>query len=92
MLEQLRDGKEPRHLVRLQWVETFALRNGRELLFNEHGPLVADALLFPFGDAIPEEGVTDKFLAILLRLFGDPRLQPRSGSGWLRPLQLSAVG
>jgi hypothetical protein len=90
-LEQMRDGKEPRHLVRLQWVETFALRNGRELLFNEHGPLVADALLLPFGDATPEEGVTDKFLAILLRLFGIRDCSRRSGSEWLRLLQLSAV-
>jgi EH_Signature domain len=80
-LEQMRDGKEPRHEVRLQWVRTFALRDGRELLFQEHGPLVADALLLPFGDTTPEEGVTDKFLAILLRLFGDPRSQPAKWAG-----------
>ena len=87
-LEQMRDGKEPRHLVRLQWVETFALRNGRELLFNEHGSLVADALLLPFGEITPEEGVTDKFLTVLLRLFGDPRLHPEK---WIRMGNAAAI-
>jgi EH_Signature domain len=87
-LEQMRDGKEPRHEVRLQWVKTFALRDGRELLFQEHGPLVADALLLPFGDTTPEGGVSDKFLAILLRLFGDPRSQPAK---WTRMREAAAI-
>ncbi|WP_316229209.1 EH signature domain-containing protein [Bradyrhizobium sp. SZCCHNR1070] len=80
-LEQMRDGKEPRHEVRLQWVRTFALRDVRELLFQEHGPLVANALLLPFGDTTPQEATADKFLAILLRLFGDPRSQPAKWTG-----------
>ncbi|MBB5045967.1 hypothetical protein HNR60_000702 [Rhodopseudomonas rhenobacensis] len=87
-LEQMRDGKEPRHDVRLQWVKTFALRDGRELLFQEHGPLVAEALLLPFGASTPEEGVTDKFLAILLRLFGDPRSQPAK---WARMREAATI-
>jgi len=87
-LEQMRDGKEPRHEVRLKWVKTFALRDGRELLFQEHGRLVADALLLPFGDTTPEEDVTDKFLAILLRLFGDPRSQPAK---WARMREAAAI-
>jgi hypothetical protein len=86
-LEQMRDGEEPRHDVRLQWVKTFALRNQRELLFQEHGPLVADALLIPFGDNDPAEDVADKFSEVLLRLFGDPRLQP---SKWA-PMRGSAA-
>ncbi|MFC0242628.1 EH signature domain-containing protein [Rhodopseudomonas telluris] len=87
-LEQLRDGKELRHDVRLQWVKTFALRDVRELLFQEHGPLVAEALLFPFGNSTPDEDVTDKFLAVLLRLFGDPRSQPAK---WARMREAAAI-
>jgi hypothetical protein len=87
-LEQMRDGREPRHEVRLQWVKTFALRDGRELLFQEHGPLVADALMLPFGGTSPDEGVTDRFLTILLRLFGDPRLHPEK---WIRMRDAAAI-
>jgi hypothetical protein len=75
-LQRMRDGGEPRHDARLQWITSFALRNERDLLFQEHGPLVADALLLPFGSDTPEERVTDKFLTLLLRLFGDPRVHP----------------
>jgi EH_Signature domain len=87
-LEAMRDGQEPRHDVRLRWVKTFALRNERELLFQEHGPLVTDALLIPFGDTAPAEAVTDRFSEILLRLFGDPRLQP---ARWARMRAAAAI-
>jgi hypothetical protein len=87
-LEQMRDGRDPRHEVRLQWVKTFALRSERELLFQEQGPLVADALLLPFGETTPTEATTDKFLEILLRLFGDPRLHPAK---WARMRDAAAI-
>jgi hypothetical protein len=87
-LEQMRDGREPRHEIRLQWVKTFALRNERELLFQEQGPLVADALLIPFGETTPVEAISDKFLEILIRLFGDPRLHP---ARWARMRDAAAI-
>ncbi|MFT3937635.1 EH signature domain-containing protein [Rhodopseudomonas sp.] len=87
-LEQMRDGNGLQHEARLEWVKTFALQNERELLFQEHGPLVAEALLLPFGNATPDEGVTDKFLAILLRLFGDPRSHPAK---WARMREAAAI-
>ena len=87
-LEQIRDGKQLRHDVRLEFVTTFALREGRELLFEEHAPLVADALLLPFGNETPDESVTDRFLAVLLRLFGDPRSQPTK---WARMREAAAI-
>lgn len=87
-LEALRDGQEQCHDVRLQWVKTFALHDERELLFAEHAPLVADALLIPFGHTAPAEAVADRFTGILLRLFGDPRLQP---ARWIRMPEAAAV-
>src|SRR5262249_17758820 len=87
-LEALRDGREPRHDVRLQWIKTVALRDERELLFEEQGPLVAGALLIPFGDSAPEPAVVARFTELVLRVFGDPRLQP---ARWIRMPEASAV-
>jgi hypothetical protein len=87
-LQQMRDHLSQDHEGRLDWVKSFALRNERELLFEEQGPLVADALLIPFGDLTPPEAVSDRFLDLLLRLFGDPRLHP---GRWVRMESAAAI-
>lgn len=87
-LQQIRDHMSRDHGGRLEWVKSFALRNERDLLFEEQAPLVADALLMPFGDVTPPESVSDRFLDLLLRLFGDPRLHP---GRWVRMEGAAAV-
>jgi hypothetical protein len=87
-LMQMRDHMSRDHEGRLEWVKSFALRDERSLLFEEQGPLVADALLIPFGNETPEESVSDKFLDVLLRLFGDPRIHP---GRWVRMEEAAAI-
>lgn len=87
-LQQMRDHRARDHDDRLDWVKSFALRNERDLLFEEQGPLVADALLLPFGEVTPPEAISDKFLDLLLRLFGDPRLHP---GRWVRMQRAATI-
>lgn len=72
-------GSEPRD--RLALVQRVALGPEGRLLFDEHAPLVADALTKPFRDALPEKDVRDAYLSVLLALFKDPRLYP---GNWAR--------
>jgi hypothetical protein len=87
-MQQMRDRMPQDHPRRLEWVLQFAVRNERELLFEDHGPLVANALLLPFGSDTPPASVSDSFLRLLLRLFGDPRLHP---GGWARMPEAAAI-
>ena len=45
----------------------------------EQGPLVAEALVLPFGATTPDKTTRDKFLSLLIGLYRDPRLLP---GGW----------
>jgi hypothetical protein len=59
---------------RLALVKDLALDTRGKLVFDEHSPDVANALVLPFGDALPEKAIRDRYLALLLDLFKDPRL------------------
>ncbi|MET0968108.1 MAG: EH signature domain-containing protein [Tardiphaga sp.] len=87
-MQQMRERMPQDHQRRLEWVQQFAVRNARELLFEDQGPLVANALLLPFGDNTPPSAVSDSFLRLLLRLFGDPRLHPVR---WARMPEATAI-
>jgi hypothetical protein len=76
------------HEDRLQFVRLIGLKSERELQFADQAPLVADALTRPFTSAMPEKAIRDKYLSLLLGLFGDPRLNPGS---WTRMPQAEAI-
>ncbi len=63
--------------VRLRDVELLALDERRALVFSDHAALVGRALLAPYLEAaMPVKAVRDRFLALLIELFQDPRLEP----------------
>ena len=66
---------------RLTLVRDLALDDDGRLLFDEHAPLLANALTSPFGDTLPDKKVRDRYLDVLLNLFKDPRLPQH---GWTR--------
>lgn len=76
LLRQIANDKGLSPDRRLELVTFSALADQRTLNFQEHAPLVANALVLPFGQAIPESKIRDKYLQTLLALFGDPRLHP----------------
>ena len=80
-LKQLALGATVPPEDRLSLVRNLALGPNGKPIFNEQGPLVADALVLPFGDALPEKHIRDRYLAVLLDLFKDPRLP---GGRWSR--------
>ena len=62
--------------VRLRDVELLALDERRALIFSDHAALVGRALLAPYLQAaMPAKAVCDQFLALLIGLFHDPRLE-----------------
>ncbi len=69
-------GAEADPSKRLEIVQNLALRAQGGLTFPEHGPLVAEALIKPFGQTMPDRATRDQFLALLIALFGDPRRYP----------------
>ena len=73
-LQQLESGIEKDALKRLALVRNLALGPNDRLLFEDHAPLFANALLKPFDNTMPERVVRDPFLALLIALFGDPRI------------------
>lgn len=72
---------------RLKLIRSVALRNDR-LIFDDHAPLVADALLLPFAQSDPEEHFRKRVLDLALGLFGDPRLNPQR---WVRMRDAEAI-
>ena len=62
-------------LERLHLCERIALDERGQVIFDEHKPLLVGALLDPFGTVMPPKDVRDPYLDLLLRLFGDPRLE-----------------
>jgi EH_Signature domain len=80
-LQQLANGIEKDALKRLTLVRKLALGANGRLLFEDHAPFVATALLKPFNATMPEKEVRDPILAMLIPLFGDPRI---SAVRWTR--------
>ena len=79
LLRKLVDVKGISPAVRLSLVQGIALDGKRKLIFEPHGPLVANALVLPFAAAMPVKDVRDSYLSLLLDLFKDPRLP---GNAW----------
>jgi hypothetical protein len=75
LLDQLAEGGEPDHLKRLEKVERYALDKHGEPIFGDLLGKVAEALLKPFKGAKPERTLRDRFLLLLLKLLGDPRVR-----------------
>lgn len=75
-LKQLAAGAQRDHLKRLELVRSLSLRADGQLVFEDHAPLVAYALLKPFDSSTPEKSLRDTFLRVVLQLFGHPRLSP----------------
>jgi hypothetical protein len=73
-LGQIAGGAEQDPLRRLERVQALAIGADGRLVFEDQAPLVADALIKPFGGMIPEKSIRDGFLSVLIALFGDPRL------------------
>lgn len=67
--------------TRLAIVKNLALDRNGGLIFEEHAPLIANALVLPFGAVLPAKQVRDQYLSLLLELFKDPRLP---GARWSR--------
>jgi len=88
LLSKLATAKKMRALDRLDLVKAVAFNGEGGLNFGDHTPLVANALVLPFGDAMPERNVQDPYLHFLISLLGDPRLHP---GAWTRMPQAEAV-
>ncbi len=80
-LERLADMPGLDASDRLTLVKDLALDERGRLVFDDHAPLVANALVLPFGEAPPDKAVRDRYLDLLLDLFNDPRLPQ---SRWMR--------
>ncbi|MCQ0987166.1 EH signature domain-containing protein [Jiella marina] len=72
-LRLLADEAQLAALERLSFVKAIALDEKDELFFPSHGPQVANALLLPFAANQPSEEICDRYLDLLIGLFGDPR-------------------
>lgn len=88
VLQHCAEGRVPDPERRLDLVVSTSLTPDRKLYFPDHGPLVANALIRPFGDSEPDEEIQEKYLVVLLQLFGDPRLHPER---WARMPEAEAV-
>lgn len=78
LLRRLATDTRLRPSERLDLVRSTAISPERSLVFSDQGALVANALVLPFGQAVPEAGILDPCLSLLIGLFGDPRLRPGS--------------
>lgn len=76
LLRRLATDTKLRPSERLDLVRSTAISTQGKLVFSNHGPLVANALVLPFGETIPQGDVLDSHLNLLIGLFGDPRLRP----------------
>ena len=88
VLRRLAEGGAGEPMKRLEIVRSLSLNARGELVFSEHGPLVANALLKPFGSSMPDKGTRDAYLGLLIGLFRDPRLHPGS---WTRMREAEAT-
>ncbi|WP_299639399.1 EH signature domain-containing protein [Devosia sp.] len=89
LLSALARGSEPDHMKRLGKIQRYALSEGGNPLFGEQLPDIAEALLRPFERVSPDNPIRDRFLDLILKLLGDPRLRP--GKWMLVPPVLRAI-
>ncbi|MBZ8134380.1 EH signature domain-containing protein [Afifella sp. IM 167] len=75
LLRHLAEGAIADPDERLEHAHAAAIVDGR-LRFEEQGPDFAGALVRPFAGATPDKAIRDRYLDVLLSLFGDPRLYP----------------
>lgn len=68
----------PDHELRLARVQRFALRPDGRVAFPGQGAPVVEALVRPFVGQAADTDLQDRFLAVIVKAFGDPRLQPGS--------------
>lgn len=76
LLDYLADGGEPDHERRLGKVQRYALTEAGKAIFGDLMRQIAEAILVPFKGIKPPKPLLDKALAILVKVFGDPRLHP----------------
>ncbi|RUX29924.1 hypothetical protein EOA13_11085 [Mesorhizobium sp. M7A.F.Ca.US.011.01.1.1] len=88
LLLRLANTKAISTVERLSLVEAIALNGKRKLIFEPHGPLVANALLLAFGDREPDDDLKQQYLDLLLALFDDPRLRP---GNWTRMEEAAGI-
>ncbi|MEH2510160.1 hypothetical protein V1291_001514 [Nitrobacteraceae bacterium AZCC 1564] len=79
-LKLIESGAEKDPEVCLDLVQRVALDEHQKLIFDDHGPLVANALTLHF-ETPPRKSLQNRTIALLVSLFGDPRL-PKSN--WTR--------
>ena len=75
-LAQLRDDPTINPLDRLERVRTWGLRQDGRLIFEQHRGKLADVLVLPHADRVPDLEVRERYLSFLLKHFSDPRLFP----------------
>jgi hypothetical protein len=75
ILDDLAQSSDGDHLGRLARVELYALRDGREPLHEALNSKIAEALLRPLEDRPPDKATRDRFLQVILSIYGDPRLR-----------------
>lgn len=76
ILRGIEDDSSLDPLARLDLVRKISLKNDKQLYFQDHAPLVANALILPFGISMPDRYAQEAYLPLLIGLFGDPRLHP----------------
>lgn len=81
LLDELANGAELNHDVRLQKVQTYATHDGAKLIFQTLDREVAEALFKPFSDFTPAKDIKDKYLNFIISIFKDPRID---GAKWAR--------
>lgn len=91
LLDQLANGGEPDHLRRLEKVERYALDEHGEPSFDGLLGKIAEALLKPFGQSRPEKTIRDRFLSLLLRVLGDPRIPSPKNKWYHVPAFLTGI-
>ncbi len=91
MLDRLAAGAEPDHLKRLEKVERYTLDEKGEPIFNGLLGKIAEALVKPFGQFKPDKTLRDRFLSLLLRLLGDPRVRSPKNKWHHVPSALTGV-
>lgn len=69
-------SKNSDHELRLSQVERFALRQNGQIQYAGQSPAVIEALVAPFVKQPANVDLQDRFMAVVVKAFGDPRLQP----------------
>ncbi|VFU10491.1 EH_Signature domain-containing protein [Methylocella tundrae] len=73
---------------RFELVRAIGLHSDKRLIFEDHAPLVANALILPFRNAPLDQTLQHQILNLALGLFGDPRLPSKR---WSRMEEAAAV-